>query len=260
MAISGTREWSVASINCVLGCPHRCRYCYARARAQKYKLIIELDEWGTTYYSVREAEVCKKRKKYDGTVMFPTTHDITPDTLNSCVTVLENLLEAGNDVLVVSKPHLECITEICAKFEDYKSQIMFRFTIGAMDDEILSYWEPYAPKFEERFASLALAFNNGYRTSVSAEPMLDSDNVCLMFYKLEPIVTDSIWIGKMNDVRNRVQPDTSVEEIARIEAGQTDERIKAIYEALKDEPKIRWKESFKTVLGLELAHEPGLDV
>jgi len=90
--------------------------------------------------------------------------------------------------------------------------------------------------------------------------MLDSDNVAALFYRLEPIVTDSIWIGKMNDVRNRVQPDTSEEAIARIEVGQTDERIKEIYEQLKNEPKVRWKESFKEVLGLELPQEPGLDI
>jgi len=164
--ISGTREWAVASINCVLGCPHRCRYCYARAKAKKFKLINNLEEWGTTYHRVRAKEVRKKRKKFDGTVMFPSTHGITPKGFDACMAVLENLFEAGNDVLIVSKPHLECIAEICTKFKEYKDQILFRFTIGAMDDEILSYWEPVAPKFEERLASLALAFGNGFRTSV----------------------------------------------------------------------------------------------
>ena len=31
--ISGTREWSVASVNCVTGCENDCRYCYARHEA-----------------------------------------------------------------------------------------------------------------------------------------------------------------------------------------------------------------------------------
>lgn len=38
-----------------------------------------------------------------------------------------------------------------------------------------------------------------------------------------------------------------------IEAGQTDERLRAIYATLKDELQVRWKESFKQVLGLPLA-------
>jgi len=47
--------------------------------------------------------------------------------------------------------------------------------------------------------------------------------------------------------------------IKKIEAGQTNDRILEIYDILKDDPKVRWKESFKSVLGLELAEEAGLD-
>lgn len=40
---------------------------------------------------------------------------------------------------------------------------------------------------------------------------------------------------------------------ARVKGGQTPERIRAIYEALKEHPKIRWKDSYRRVLGLPLA-------
>ena len=69
-----------------------------------------------------------------------------------------------------------------------------------------------------------------------------------------------IKIGKANRLRSRCVPGTSEEEIARIEAGQTDERVREIYEELKDQPKVRWKESYKRVLGLEEAASAGLDV
>lgn len=42
------------------------------------------------------------------------------------------------------------------------------------------------------------------------------------------------------------------EAIARIEAGQTDEKIREVYEALKGEPKVRWKDSVKRVVGIPL--------
>jgi hypothetical protein len=77
---------------------------------------------------------------------------------------------------------------------------------------------------------------------------------------LLPYVTDTIWIGKMNKIKLRVPADTDPAEIARIEAGQTDARIREIYLALKDHPKIRWKESVKEVVGLPLAEQPGQDV
>ena len=65
----------------------------------------------------------------------------------------------------------------------------------------------------------------------------------------------------MNKIRDRVPCETDEDktQIAAVEAGQTDEAIITIYAALKDQPKIRWKESYKEVLGLELADVPGLD-
>lgn len=89
----------------------------------------------------------------------------------------EATLHAGNKVLVVSKPHLECIRAICERFDLVKDQILFRFTIGACDDQILSYWEPNAPRYDERKQCLFYAYQAGLRTSVSVEPMLDSANI-----------------------------------------------------------------------------------
>ena len=258
--ISGTKEWAVANVNCVTGCEHNCRYCYARFQAvERFHRVASKEEWAEP--QVRAHDVKKRRHRVDGTVMFPTTHDITPSILEPCVEVLTNLLEAENDVLVVSKPHLECIERICQDFVLYKAQILFRFTIGAFDDSILGYWEPGAPHFMERFACLKHAFNKGYLTSVSVEPMLDSENMVTLFEMLEPFVTDSIWIGKMNKLRQRVEITTDEDErhAVRIEAGQTDDKIWKIYRALKEEPKVKWKESVKEIVGLPLATEAGTD-
>jgi DNA repair photolyase len=129
-----------------------------------------------------------------------------------------------------------------------------------MDDKILSYWEPEAPSFEERYESLCYAFTGGFQTSISAEPMLDADNIVDLFNRLERMVTDTFWVGKMNHMESRIEPGTDPKEIARIEAGQSDDRIWEIYYMLKDEPKVRWKESIKKVIGLTLAEESGLDI
>jgi DNA repair photolyase len=193
--------------------------------------------------------------------MFPTTHDITPAILTPYFTVLEKMLAAGNRVLIVSKPHLECIQKICDGLKTYHEQMLFRFTITARDDSILKFWEPNAPVYQERVSSLEYAFGHGFETSVSIEPMLDSQHIEDLVRDLAPYVTDSIWIGKMNQIRVRVKADGAETEAAieRIEAGQTDERIKDIYAMLKGHPLIKWKDSVKQVVGLDLAQEPGLD-
>jgi len=79
---------------------------------------------------IRPVDVSKRHKNYDGQVMFPSSHDITSNNIDACLEVLKNLLDVGNQVLVVSKPHLECIKRICDEFEQFKDQILFRFSIG----------------------------------------------------------------------------------------------------------------------------------
>jgi len=257
--VSGTREWAVANVNFITGCEHNCRYCYARYNAcDRFKRVAH-EDW--TKKNIRIKDLTKKQKKVNGTVMFPTTHDICPDVIDECMQVIQNILDVGNDILIVSKPHLECIEKICDRFGEFKDKILFRFTIGSLSDAILSYWEPGAPHFRERVHSLRHAFNEGFKTSVSCEPMLDGQHVVDLFKILEPYVTDSIWIGKMNNIRSRVKIETDEDKLAiqRVEEGQTDERVRKIYSDLKDEPKVKWKESFKEILGLELATEIGED-
>jgi len=186
--------------------------------------------------------------------MFPSSHDITPTNLAGCLTVLKKLLEVGNEVLIVSKPHLDCIEAICQQFEGYRDNILFRFTIGACDGQVLSFWESGAPTYGERMTSLQYAFEHGFQTSVSVEPMIDTASIDQLIEDLLPFVTDSIWIGKMNHLtRLAKNADASLKAaLLQIEAGQTDEIIRSIFERHKGNSKIQWKASIKEVVGLSL--------
>jgi DNA repair photolyase len=194
--------------------------------------------------------------------MFPSSHDITPNNLNACLTVLKNLLGSGNRVLVVSKPHLDCIKAICQLFGSLKQQILFRFSIGACDNRILSYWEPNAPSYNERKQCLIYAHQAGFQTSVSVEPMLDSTNIDTLIGELLPYVTQSLWIGKMNHLGRFGKFSDMVlqQAIKEIKRGQTDSIIKSIYRFYKDDPLIRWKKEIKKIVGIPLAKQNGLDI
>ena len=107
-----------------------------------------------------------------------------------------------------------------------------------------------------------MAFRMGYQTSVSIEPMLDSSHIEVLVGLLEPYVTDTIWIGKMNQISRRVPVENETDRlmVRAIIQGQSDRRISEIYQVLKDNPKVRWKESFKKILGFPLAQAPGQDI
>lgn len=259
-SIRGTREWAVENIDCCTGCSHACRYCYAHYDAVRRKKMLTTEEWCRP--RVRHADVHSAQPLYPGQVMFPTTHDIVPEILEDCLTVIRNLLVAGNRVLIVSKPHLECITRVCEEFSSQKEQILFRFTITARDEELLKFWEPGAPEYRERRDCLCYAWKKEFNTSVSVEPILDMPDVGAMVKELLGCVTHSIWLGKMNKIEKRVAPSTKEERmhVARILSNQADERILELYENFRDEPLVRWKESIKTVVGLKLQDEPGMDI
>jgi hypothetical protein len=195
--------------------------------------------------------------------MFPTAHDITDKNIDQCLSVLTRMLDAGNDLLIVSKPWLACITRLCDALARYRSQIVFRFSIGSADTQVLSYWEPGAPSFKERLASLRTAHLRDFQTSVSGEPMLDG-NPDALIAAVRPYVTDSIWLGKINRLRNILplncpRDPEAVRRGDALVALQSDEAIRALYARYRRDPKIKWKDSIKTVIGLNRPTAPGMD-
>ena len=257
--IRGTREWAVAEISCCVGCPHDCRYCYARIKALKRGKIDSSAEWSRCR-AVKD-QVHRSFPLYNGQVMFPADHDITLENLDSCLEVLETLLASGNRVLIVSKPSPGCIGEICGRLAEHKERVLFRFTITARNARVLSFWEPGAPGYDRRLESLAYAYRRGFATSVSIEPMLDARDIDGLVAELVPWVSHSIWIGKMNRIDQRVEIDSlEVErEVARIRREQSDAEICAIYKRLNSNRLVRWKESIKEVVGLPPVTEIGQD-
>lgn len=256
--VFGTFEWASHNANCCFGCIHNCKYCYAKAKAIKNGKKNS-ENWNVEIISKKAVD--REYTKKEGTIMFPTNHDITPNNVDACLTVLRKILAVGNNVLIVSKPHLTCIEKLCLNLFEYKDNILFRFTIGSADDEVLKYWEPNAPGFMERAFSLAFAYGVGFKTSISCEPMLD-DDIGRVVELTKPYVTDAIWLGKMNFAEDRLRTNGQVEAIEKAKellTRQDDNYIKFLYDAYKDEPKIKWKDSIKEILGLERLTEPGLD-
>lgn len=245
---SGTKEWADKNINCVKGCANNCRYCYAKMMAKRFGRCTE-DTWKNM--EIRAQVVEKTFHKYDGRVMFPSSHDIVdiPEIKDACFTVLEKLLSVENEVLVTTKPSLSVTKDIIENFQKYQPQLQFRFTITSKNNELLSFWEPNAPSYEERVESLILAYKEGFKTSVSIEPFLDNEPQ-LLIHEVAPYVTESIWIGPMNYIKRNNIPEEDQPMYDAIRNSIKVSHLKEIYEDLKDFPNIRFKDSMKIKLGL----------
>ncbi len=242
---TGTREWSDVSHNIGVGCSHGCLYCFAAAKAVEKGNVRDREEWKTEKITPRRIP------KAEGVIMFPTAHDITPYYLDASVLTVREMLEAGREVLIVTKAHSNSVKRICDEFEEYREQLLIRITIGSVDMEQTNFWEPDAPPPLERLIALGYAFLRGFKTSVSMEPMLHGiDDALNTYYVVEPYVTEKIWIGKMNSPYTRVDTTvidqrTAVDEIIEL---QSDSEIMKLYEELKGEPKVEWKDSIQKVL------------
>jgi hypothetical protein len=61
----------------------------------------------------------------------------------------------------------------------------------------------------------------------------------------------------MNHLKQiRVDSPAVEQELARIRGGQTNERLKAIYDSHRGNPVIRWKKEIRNAVGIEPPEEP----
>ncbi|WP_163710274.1 radical SAM family protein [Mangrovibacterium lignilyticum] len=245
----GTKEWAVKNVNCISGCENDCKYCYAKSMAIRFNRKTS-ETWKIE--EVNSSKLPKNFKKIDGRIMFPSSHDITPQSLDICLETLRKLLIAGNEVLIVTKPRLEVVKSLSHELECFKEQIMFRFTIGSSDSDILKFWEPNAPSFEERLASLMYANIIGFKTSLSIEPCLDL-NPEYVIDRCTNYITGDIWVGLPNMLRQRLSSnggndyDTQCK-ANQLMAGQSIEWVNKLVNQYKDCSKIKWKDSIQKVI------------
>ena len=256
----GTQEWAASNVNIQDGCEHDCRYCYAKTMAIRFKRATAAS-WGKP--RLRQHDLERGFTKRAGRIMFPTAHDITDRNIEACLSVLSRMLAAGNDLLIVSKPRISCVKRLCEELADYRDQIVFRFSIGSTDDTVLAYWEPGAPSFKARLACLQFAYAKDFQTSVSGEPMLDG-NPDALIAAVSPYVTDSIWLGKINRLRhilplNCPRDPEATRRGEALMATQSASAIRTLYARHRRDPKIKWKDSIKAVVGLARPNAAGMD-
>lgn len=257
----GTKEWADQNYNTHYACKHGCWYCYAWCEAYQRKREY-CDDWGKKMTRRSNWNKCWQTRENGYIIMYPTTHDILPEIMDDCFKVIENMLNANINVLVVTKPHFEVIKKLISKFPNNKEgepQIILRFTIGTNDDDLLAFWEPHAPKFQERLKALQLAYKKGFNTSVSMEPFFPAriqshkskiESFIYLVEKLLPYVDSTLWIGMMNHIPVNVQRGKILTNLqkARISSLNNFYRWENINELLYHfylNKKIRWKESIK---------------
>jgi DNA repair photolyase len=258
---TGTREWSDISRNCGTGCKNGCVYCFAAWGAiYRYKRV-KPDCW--TEEKVNMTKAMKKEpygRDPNQVAMYPTQHDITEAYYEASIHKVQHLLDAGYQVLIVTKPTFKIFTNFLLHFEKYKARILTRISLTSLDPKASLQYEPGASSPAERLDCLEWAFKHGYQTSLSCEPMLPSRRYTyaemgrLIYYKAAEFVTDKIWYGTMNKVHSRI-PDITPSWEKEIENWQQPSevlKLVRIIQASGANQKVEWKDSVKTIILTDL--------
>jgi len=295
---TGTKEWAASTLNVASGCGHGCLYCYARFNALRYGQIKTGAEWACE--TVHADRVAKGYHGGRGRIMMPSSHDITPVTVDAVAEVACKLLDAPTPkgrpettLLLVTKGDGPCVEQICRAMDeldarktftaDYgyhgvRRRVIWRLTIGCLDDRCRQFWEPGAPDIDMRLETLRWLFHNGWQTSVSCEPLLEPRRAAELVATVASFVTETIWIGSARELRARTAWCRSQTNpaytpagmrvlenaIANIEVWQTPSAILRVAESIRkvllDWPpgpgeawrsvwqKLRWKDSYAHVL------------
>lgn len=241
----GTKEWANSNINFQTGCKAGCEYCYSREMANRFNRK-KWDDW--TNIEFREKDIDKQYRKRNGTIMFPSSHNIDESnyTLASCI--LAKLLTSRNKVLIVMKPELKVIKKLCKDFILFRSQIELRFTITTHEDSKREIFEPFASSISERYHCIEIAHHNfDYHVSISIEPFLDFDPVVLINELLwEGIKPKDIWLGPMNHLKKLSNLSNLINEhLDRLQLNYKPYRLRGIKSRLEERNlNINYKDGF----------------
>lgn len=192
------------TLNCYVGCSHRCLYCYARYM-KKFKNRPEA--WG--YFldvKINAPEVLSKQIKRikppkqvymssicDGWQPLEAKFKLS----RACLKIL---LEAGFEVSILTKNSL--ILRDFDLLEAYKTPSL-GMTITTLDKNLQKVLEPYASDSYERINTLKIAQEKGIKTWAFLGPLLPEftdtpANLEAIFTALTGINLDQIYLDRLN--------------------------------------------------------------
>lgn len=190
------REYSDLAINVCNGCNHKCLYCYARMMFKRYR---PSENFEAVSYRTGIVEAVKNQLssgKYKGKkIMLCFICDPYPANIDTTLTreIMMAIKEAGANFSILTKGGIRAARD----YDLYGSDDSFGSTLTFMNADDSCKFEPHATLPTSRIAALNYAHQQGIRTWVSMEPVIDPKQT-LELIELSMGFVDLYKVGKLN--------------------------------------------------------------
>lgn len=187
-------EYAPLAINIYSGtCSHRCSYCYV-AKIPYYRQAPPAPRTGLIDGIRKEAPKYAGREVHLCFTCDPFMSGLPTDTTTGAVSTL---LSGGCDASILTKAGQKAALPFLRSFLAHADRIRWGATLTFDNDRDSREWEPGAAMPGDRIAALESAHNLGYRTWVSFEPVISTDQSLSLMRQCAPFV-DLYKIGRWN--------------------------------------------------------------
>lgn len=184
------------ALNFFNGCTHKCKYCYVPRINERFGRHYE-----QCTPNLNVAELEKSAKKYEGCdkqILLSFTGDpycgVSPETTTA---VLEILKKYNHKVAVLTKGGSRVLRDLDL-IKSFGEKIKVGATLTFISEEKSKEWEEGAASPADRIDTLRILKENGVKTWVSFEPVIEPSESLELLEAVSGIV-DSVKIGKLNN-------------------------------------------------------------
>lgn len=193
------KEYGDYALNIYTGCPHRCCYCYAPSVLRRDRELFHSNVRPRENIVEETAKQIEK-EKITGKIIhlcftcdpYPTGYDSTPTR-----EIIKLLKQSGNHVQILTKNGKDAMRDFDLLDENDWFGITYAGYEGCcyMEDYVREE-EPGAEPPHDRLLALKIASEKGIKTWVSAEPVLDANDILSLIERTDDV---DLWkIGKLN--------------------------------------------------------------
>ena len=192
--LGAAKEYCEYAVDVYNGCPHKCKYCYAKAKAEKKNKDFTKVEVKEGMYEGVKALLDKDVDFKGRTIFlgfssdpFPTGYDCT-----ATIEMIKLLKSYGCHIMFCTKGK---ISDEVINILDAEDSVGITITCG---DEMAAIYEPDSLAPSERIKQLKAFYDKGIETWISIEPVLEPDYIYSMLESNDMKFVSQVKLGKLN--------------------------------------------------------------